>query len=247
MQRSNSYIIIFTVALTVICAGLLAGVAEALKPEHKKQIELDTKSKILGAVMPVPEKDKVMEVYGKRIQGIVVNAQGEEVQGVEAEKVNTLAEYKKKKVSDKLFPVFKFMSEDGSGKVEAYILPMYGNGLWDLVSGFMAVEGDLSTVKGAVFDHVGETPGLGARITDNEGNTGDPTAFQERFKGRSIVDASGNYGGLTILKGEKNKIPESDKQSVDGLSGASMTTGGVNKMLTDYIGHYANYFKKIKQ
>lgn len=244
MQRSNGYIIVFTVILTVICAGLLAGVAVALKPEHTKQIELDTKSKILGAVMEIPEGTDVLALYEKRVQSIVVNAQGEEVSGLVAENVNTLKEYKKKNLEDKLFPVFKIISDVNANQVDAYVVPLYGNGLWDLVWGFMAIDNDLITIKGAVFDHKGETPGLGARITDNAANTGDPMSFQERFKGKKTMDESGKF--VNILKGEKNKIPEDDYTSVDGLSGASMTTNGVNVMLESYLSYYSNYFNKEK-
>ncbi len=244
MQRSNTYILVFTVILTVICAGLLAGVAVALKPEHDKQIELDIKSQILGAVTNPAEIADIREYFSKRIKGVVVNSKGEEVSGVLAENVNPAVEFKKKNPADKLLPVFMYMSEDGS-TVEAYILPMYGSGLWDAVWGFISLDKDLNTVKGATFDHKGETPGLGARIVNNAVKTGGSDNFQDRFTGRTISD-NGNLVGLKILKGEKNIISAEDKHSVDGLSGASMTTGGVNAMMETYFQLYWPYLAKLK-
>ena len=52
--------------------------------------------------------------------------------------------------------------------MESYVLPTYGNGLWDNVWAYVAIDGDAETIEGIVFDHKGETPGLGARITDPE-------------------------------------------------------------------------------
>jgi Na+-transporting NADH:ubiquinone oxidoreductase subunit C len=219
VQRSNGYIIVFTVILTVICAGLLAGVAVALKPEHTKQIELDTKSKILGAVMDIPEGADVLALYEKRVQSIVVNAQGEEVSGLVAENVNTLKEYKKKNLEDKLFPVFKIISDVNANQVDAYVVPLYGNGLWDLVWGFMAIDNDLITIKGAVFDHKGETPGLGAEIKQRY--------FMDDFTGESFLDG-GAFKGITVAKGNNDpKNTDTSDNEVDALAGATITGDGV--------------------
>ncbi len=79
-----------------------------------------------------------------------------------------------------------------------YILPVYGNGLWDDIWGYVALEDDLATLRGAVFDHAGETPGLGARITSVD--------VQERFKGKKIYDELGEAGSHNNGKG-RNRRP----------------------------------------
>ena len=113
---------------------------------------------------------------------------------------------------------------------------MFGKGLWDDVWGYIALETDLITIKGASFGHKGETPGLGARITE----------VQDRFKGKKIVDASGKLISVSFAKGEGTTDYSSDDNQVDGLSGATMTTKGVNSMLSNYFGYYDNYFKTIR-
>lgn len=243
MRQSNGYLIIFTVAMTVICAGLLAGVAELLKPQHKKQVELDKKSQILGAVRNIPEGTDVLEMYDKLIEGVVVNHKGEIVtedkdgNELDATFVNVEKQFKKPNPEDKLFPVFKYMSEVEEGKVDAYIVPVYGNGLWDNIWGFIAIQPDMNTIKGAVFDHKAETPGLGADITTEK--------FQSRFEGKQIFD-DGEVESVLVLKGESNDIPEDEKHKVDGLSGATMTCNGVTNMLEKYFKFYEPYFKKIR-
>ncbi|MDH5608527.1 MAG: FMN-binding protein, partial [Cyclobacteriaceae bacterium] len=109
-------------------------------------------------------------------------------------------------------------------------------GLWDWISGFIAVDKDLNTVRGIAFDHKGETPGLGARITDEK--------VQARYVGKKIFDESGNVISITMVKGEGN-TNLTDHQ-VDGMSGATLTAKGVNKMLAEYLGCYSAYLSKIK-
>ena len=233
MRQSNGYIILFTVVLTVVCAGALAGVFEGLKGEHKIQEALDKKKQILSAVIDIEGmKGKEVDVeYTSSIEAISVNSKGEILSDINAEKVNVMKMFKEKNVSLKVFPVFIYTK----GDQKAYILPVYGNGLWDAVWGFVALDGDMNTIKGVSFGHKGETPGLGARITDKP--------VRDRFIGKQIFDADGTLAGVTFQKGEKIDYT-GQNHKVDGLAGASMTTNGVNSMLTAYFTSYEPYFKK---
>ena len=136
------------------------------------------------------------------------------------------------------------MSPDNPEKVEAYILPLYGNGLWDKIWGFVAVESDLNTIKGVSFAHRGETPGLGARIADSD--------IQSRFAGKKIYDSSGELVSVDMAKGEHGGGQSSidyyanDPHTVDGMSGATITAKGVNQMLANYLEYYQGYFNKIE-
>lgn len=238
MRQSNGYIIGFSAILTVILGGLLATAAIFLSAPQKVQVELDKKKQILGAVMNIPKGVDVIEFYDQNIASVVVDAQGNEVADMAAEDINVRKEYKKTSTADKKLPIYKFKSQVHEGQVEAYILPVYGNGLWDEVWGYVALSADFNTVQGVVFDHKAETPGLGARITDKE--------VQNRFKGRQITDKDGNLSPVKFLKGEGNPIADTDYQSVDGLSGASMTTNGVNAMLENYLSLYMPFIEKEK-
>ncbi len=242
MRQSNTYIIIFTLITTVFVGGTLAVTSIILGPRQAMSIEYDTKSQILGAVMTITEEDDVLGIYDKRIESLVVNYNGEQVktdskgQPIVAEKVDVSKNYKLKP-EDRLFPVFKYVSENDSTQIEAYILPVYGNGLWDRIWGFMALDSKLETVKGISFGHKGETPGLGARISD------DPIISQ-RFEGKKIYDDQGKLVSVKMVKGEKGA--PLDDHHVDGMSGATMTGNGVNKMLMEYLQCYQSYFDKVK-
>lgn len=243
MRQSNGYVIGFAAILTVVLGGLLALAATGLREPQAKAEQLDTRTKILSAVMNIEEGDDVNQIWEDRITSLVVNIEGEEVATLEngeqlvAEKIDVGKEYKKAP-EDRLFPVYKFMSEENPEQVDAYIVPVFGNGLWDRIWGFVALEPDLVTVRGVRFDHKGETPGLGARITDE--------GVQDRYVGKKIYSDIGELESIEMVKGETGDPSMYDEYHVDGMSGATLTAKGVNNMLEKYFTYYENYFKTIK-
>ncbi len=245
MQRSNTYIIVFSAVLTIILGLLLSGTSVVLKPLQNKQIDLDNKKKILGAVMDISsikDPNEILALYDKRFTSIVIDINGNPVEKdkkgnpVVAEKVNIQKNYKLPK-DERLYPVFQFMNENDPSKVEAYIFPMWGAGLWDWISGFVAVESDLNTIKGVAFDHKTETPGLGARITSEE--------VKSRYIGKKIFDNSGELVAVSMIKGEKGE--PLDPHHIDGLSGATLTGKGVNNMMLHYLKCYETFIDQKRK
>jgi Na+-transporting NADH:ubiquinone oxidoreductase subunit C len=242
VRQSNLYVILFAVGLTVVFGGALSLASVGLKPLQDKQVELDTKKKILGAVMDIStiiDPNEILEIYDKRVQSVVVDINGNELttdpkgNPYVAEKVN-IQKNSKLDPQERAYPVFMF--KDESGAVEAYVFPTFGAGLWDWISSYVAFGQDLNTVKGIAFDHKSETPGLGARITE--------PGVQNRFIGKEIFNEQGNLVSISMVKGE-GKTGLSAHQ-VDGLSGATMTTKGVNAMLMKYMECYSAFIEKIK-
>ncbi len=246
MQQSNAYIIIFSTVLTVILGLLLSGSAQLLGPWQREAIALDKKKQILGAVISAEEIDamdpqQINEFYNNRISSIVVNIKGEEVDerdgaSVTAENVDIAKDYKRP-ADERLYPVFMFHSEGDSEDVESYILPLYGAGLWNSIWGYIALDTDLNTVGGITLAHAGETPGLGARITE--------PAVQNRYVGKEIFDENGELVAVQMQKGEGNDY-SNQPHEVDGMSGATITANGVNNMLQNYLGYYKAYIDSKK-
>lgn len=243
MQQSNGYVIGFAAILTVVLGGLLALAATGLREPQAKAEQLDTRTKILSAVMKIEEGDDVNKIWEERITSLVVNLEGDEIAQLEngeqlvAEKIDVGKEYKKAP-EERLFPVYKFINPETPDKVDAYIVPVFGNGLWDRIWGFVALEPDLVTVRGVRFDHKGETPGLGARITDE--------GVQDRYVGKKIYNDIGELESIEMVKSETNDPSMYDDYHVDGMSGATLTAKGVNNMLEKYFTYYQNYFKTIE-
>ncbi len=238
MQRSNSYIIMYTIALTLVCAVVLGLTSEGLKPTQKANIDLEKKKFILQSFMGTDKvstlkKEEIESIYKNRVKGVILKSNGEEISGV-AEMVDVAKEYKKPE-ADRQLPFYIISSETDPSKTEFYVMPVFGFGLWDNIWGYVAVKGDMNTIAGVVFDHKGETPGLGARITTPE--------IQDRYVGKQLF-AEKQFKSVKMQKGEGNNY-DSDPHSVDGMSGATLTANGINNMMDAYLGAYSNYFSKI--
>jgi Na+-transporting NADH:ubiquinone oxidoreductase subunit C len=227
--------------LTLVCGTLLACVSEGLKDRQKAEVLLEKQKFILNAGMGADKLaglsgPEITELYNKVVTVEVINSKGEKVDVDEA-KLSILKEYKKTDASTRALPVYVVGKKDNPSEVESYVLPTYGNGLWDNVWAYVAIAGDVETVRGIVFDHKGETPGLGARITDPE--------VQSRFVGKKLAYEASSINAPDFQKGEGVDYSSSTNK-VDGLSGATITAVGVNDMLDSYLTLYKPYLTSKK-
>jgi Na+-transporting NADH:ubiquinone oxidoreductase subunit C len=127
-------------------------------------------------------------------------------------------------------PIYTCNTPEG----KRYVFPMYGKGLWGPIWGYVALGNDLNTITGAIFDHKGETPGLGAEIST--------PIFEDQFAGKEIYE-KGALVSIDVLKGAGNNLSEHE---VDGISGGTITSVGVEDMLKTDFGKYQSYLDKIK-
>jgi len=215
-----------------VCAGLLAFASQALKPRQDANIELERKANILSTVMELKEGDDITAIYNSRIREFVIDYNGNKVDK-KATEINIGVEYKKNP-EERLLPVYEFLNATDNTKVDNAVLPVFGFGLWNSISGYIALESDFNTIKGASYSHANETPGLGARIATTE--------IQDRYKGKQIFEGT-NLVSVVMQKGEGLDYT-SDPHKVDGMSGATLTAKGVNNMLKDYFQCYDKYIKK---
>lgn len=235
MRQSNKYIIMYTVILTVVCGVLLAVAAQGLKPRQLENIELAQKASILATVFTLEKDADIAGIYAKRVKAYVVDHNGKVVEGKNADEVEIVDEYKKP-ADQRLLPVYEIVGEEDPNKTEFYVLPVYGYGLWNNIWGFVSLKEDLSTINGVRYEHAGETPGLGARISTEE--------VQQRYVGKKIFDDA-TVVSVQMMKGEGNDFSD-NPHKVDGMSGATITAKGLNNMLLDYFKGYENFLKSKK-
>ncbi|HJC94324.1 MAG TPA: Na(+)-translocating NADH-quinone reductase subunit C [Candidatus Phocaeicola excrementigallinarum] len=218
--NSNSYTLVYASVLVVIVAFLLAFVNSSLRDLQGKNVELDTKNQILSALNirtaadVEAEFDKVVkEDQIVAEDGSLTPYDGKFVTGYEKEfKENGRAHV--------------FVCEvDGQTK---YVIPVYGAGLWGAIWGYVALNEDKNTVFGTYFSHASETPGLGAEIAGEH--------FQNEFKDKHVMD--GGNVALSVVKFGKVENPDCQ---VDGISGGTITSNGVNAMLESCLKHYSNF------
>ena len=214
--NSNSYTIIYAAIMVVIVAFLLAFVSSSLKDIQNANVKNDTKKQILSAINVTDVKDADAEFAKYEVKDMLVQADG------------TLAAYEgefntsfKGEIAENRLHVFE-CKVDGATK---YIVPIYGAGLWGPIWGYVALNDDKDTVFGVYFNHAGETPGLGAEITTPK--------FQAPFVGKKVLE-NGEVG-LSVVK--NGKVAKADYE-VDGISGGTITSQGVDAMLKDCLKLY---------
>lgn len=241
--NSNTYTIIYTTLIVVLVAAVLAFVSQSLKSRQEANEKADTMSQILTAAgfatkaeLQAAGNTAVLERFAQELdRSFTVGTDGQKVADLEADKVYTPKELKAQNYNIKdgsaaELPVFIF-------KNGITVVPVYGAGLWGPVWGYIAFEPGSNVMKGAYFDHESETAGLGAKIKD------DPS-FQAEFSGESADFNSANV--FDIVKGGAPKNPDgtsvADNQ-IDAITGATMTSNGLDAAIDTWLGAYSAYFK----
>jgi len=230
---SNTYIFLFSSGLVILVAALLSIAAIILQPFQKKNVEINNKQNILTSVNIETTAQNAEELFSKYIiESFVISSTGTKKEGIDAFTIDMKKELAKP-IEERSLPIF-ISSIDNETQ---YIIPVYGKGLWGPIWGYVSLNNDLSTIYGANFAHKGETPGLGAEIDKKE--------FQSQFIGKQIFNESGLFVSVSVLKGGTAN-PES-KYEVDGISGGTITSKGVDQMLKDCLSSYETYFKNLKK
>lgn len=253
--NSNIYTVVYSAVLVIVVAAILALAAEGLKNKQNENIKLETVTKVLTAAaqadtsFTINEQTNILETYRNAVvDAYYINADGEKIgesmnlgkEDLNAIQVASTSDLKKqndiiKKVeagdasaaAGLSLPVYIF---DINGQ-KVTVIPCYGAGLWGPIWGYLAFAEDGKTFDGAIFDHKSETPGLGAKITEEP--------FYGQFKGRSLTDD----GHFAVVKGGA-KDPEHE---VDAISGASITSKAVGVTVDTWVKYYLPYLNRMKE
>ena len=218
--NSNSYTIIYASVMVVIVAFLLAFVNSSLRDLQGKNVELDTKKQILSALGITEVKDADAE-FSKVVKSDMIVAEDGSLKEYDGKFVTA---YEKEFKENGRAHVF-VCEIDGKTK---YVVPVYGAGLWGAIWGYVSLDEDKNTVFGTYFSHASETPGLGAEIATPR--------FQTSFIGKHVME--GGSVALSVVKNGKVANPEFE---VDGISGGTITSNGVDAMLKSCMGQYTKF------
>ena len=231
-EFSNRYIFVFSAVMVVAVATLLSLAATLLQPRQLKNLEIEKKKSMLESIGIASTQETTESLYDKYItESFVLNSKGEKVEGVIAFDVALNIELKKP-LDQQYLPVFRATPDDGE---QVIIIPVEGKGLWGPVWGYVSLRSDMNTIYGVTFDHKGETPGLGAEI-----NT---TPFESMFNGKMLFESE-KFVSVGVLKGGAK---DDDPHNVDAISGGTITSKGLEKMLSDCLIKYSDYLLKNRK
>jgi Na+-transporting NADH:ubiquinone oxidoreductase subunit C len=219
--------------MVLIVAAALTVVAVQLKPAQDNNVRVEKMRNILTAANIESTVENAAELFNKFINETkVVNAQGEAITGVDAFDID-LKKESEKSTEKRNLPIYICHTEKGD---TLYIFPLLGKGLWGPIWGYISLSSNLSEIKGAMFDHKGETPGLGAEIDTRE--------FQQQFFGKSIFDTTGKFVSVKVMKGG---APDDDLNAVDAISGGTITSHGLQDMIEHSLQQYNAFFEIHKK
>ena len=224
------------VAVCLVCSIVVSGAAVGLRSLQQTNAALDKKSNILTAagLYEMGMSNSVIEsTYSERVeqrfvdldQGTFVEAPSQDYDMYKAAKVTELS--KKVEGSNVGFQrrpnvASVYLVRDEAGDVSRIILPVHGSGLWDLMYGFLAVDADGQTVRELIYYQQKETPGLGGEVQN--------PAWQDKWDGKELYE-----NGEVAIRVVKNANP-SNPHTIDALSGATLTSNGVENTIRYWVG-----------
>lgn len=234
-RNSNGFTFGFAIVMVIVVGVALAMSYQALKPPYDENVRKEKMQYILAAINMDVDRSEAPAKYAEMLkEELVMDKEGNiteaEVSAFDLDISKQYREWKAGVVKDEdlKFPLF-IMEKDGK---PFYVMPLNGTGLWGPVWGYVSIEQDLNTVHGSIFDHKGETPGLGAEIATE--------FFDKQFVGKTIHDDNGKYVSITVKKDATG-----DPHGVNGITGGTITSNGVDEMLKRGMEPYDKYFRTL--
>lgn len=245
------------VGLCFICSIFVSTAAVMLKPIQQQNKLLDKQKYILEAANLISTKDdnltkaQILATYNKHVEAkLVMLKSGDFVTGQDA---NTFDMDKAaKNPSTSFIPkhdmaslkrvaneAVVYLVHNDAGKLETVILPIKGYGLWSTMYAFLALDPDMNTVQNLVyydFSGSGETPGLGGEVQNPK--------WIAKWEGKELF----NPQGQLAIKVTKNPAIAQTKYGVDALSGATLTSNGVQYSLEFWLGEegFGNFIQHAR-
>lgn len=249
--------IFIVVGLCLVCSVLVSAAAVMLKPIQEQNKLLDKQKYILEAANLINtreskvSKQEILATYKKRVEARLVNLKAGgfikgDAESFDMDKAardpqtsfrpkNDIASVKRV-ANDAVV----YLVRNEQGKLETVILPIKGYGLWSTMYAFLALKPDMNTVESLVyydFSGSGETPGLGGEVQNPK--------WIAKWTGKKLFDDKGDL----VLKVTKNPAEGATVHGVDALSGATLTSNGVQHSLTFWLGKegFAQFIEKARK
>lgn len=255
MSESAGKTLSVAAILCGVCSVLVAGSVVILRPLQVINSDLDQKKNILMSAGLFESKDTIDSVYKEFVTPVVVDLSTGEVQtNIDAEKFNQdkadkdpqyveeisksqdFANIKRRSRLQKVYLIKK------DNQIDQVVFHVYGKGLWSTMKAFLSVDRDGSTIRGFNYYAHGETPGLGGEIENPQ--------WIAQWKGKKLYDDSGEYHPKTrVVKGKVNPQDPNAAYQIDGLSGATLTSNGVEGTFRYWLsdnGH-KSFLSKIRE
>jgi len=257
-KETIQHTLLVAFVLCVVCSVIVAGAAVALKPVQSANKSLDRQKNILAAAgmtgdgsLDSAEIQQLFAKFDVRLVDLDTGEYAADEAGLDPEKYDQKKAAKDPELSEALpgeedianikrrerFSQVYLLQHDG--KLDRIVLPIRGYGLWSTLYGFLVLEGDANTVVGLAYYDQKETPGLGGEV--------DNPKWKAMWPGKKVFDEQGNVA-IELAKGGVDPASPGAIHQVDALSGATLTSHGVENMLHFWLGEngFGPYLSKIR-
>lgn len=258
-KESLGYIVFMAVAVCLVCSIIVSTAAVALKPQQQINKTLDIQQNILRAAGLLPE-DSNLSADGKSVDELFSQFQ---VIAVELDTGKVLADYpvdgydpikaarepalSRDLNGDEDIAVLGrrenvslvYLIENAAGQTETVVIPVRGYGLWGTLYGYLALSGDASSAVGLGFYDQKETPGLGGEVVNPK--------WKAQWPGVKIYNDTGTPAVALVKSRSPSGSPRAEYE-VDALSGATLTTRGVENLVNFWTGElgFGPYLNKLR-
>ncbi len=239
MASNNSIkqTLIVAFALCIVCSVIVSTAAVALRPQQQANQENDRRSNILEVANLLEPGVPVDEQFEQVTPRVVELSTGEYSEEREPQKFSPYESARDPAQSRTLsgekdiaglsrqeeYSIVYLVGDEEDP--EQIVVPVRGQGLWGLMRGFLALEGDGNTIVGITFYSHSETPGLGGEV--------DNPRWKAKWEGKKAYDDIEDDGmpDIELVKGGASSETE-----VDALSGATLTSNGVTNLVQFWLG-----------
>lgn len=216
-KEPNAFV--FATVMCIVCSVLLTSAAVGLKERQERNMLRDKQKNILKALGLYEKGDDIEAIFTEKVRLFYMDESGE------------LSQDKTEN------PVYVMGRKNA---IKTYAIPFKAYGLWSWVYGYLALKGDGKTIAGITVYQHGETPGLGGEVEKDW--------YQNQFKGKKITDAANRFVAIKTVRGKvKYSVPEAQWPNyVDGISGATITSKGMETYLKEELKKYEPLSKRLR-
>jgi Na+-transporting NADH:ubiquinone oxidoreductase subunit C len=230
-----------TLLVCLACSATIASTVSLLRPFKEANRAAERQARINAMVGAIPGLEDVLGPLGEnRLEVQIIELEtGKEVEDFDSEQFDP---DRASRDPEQSTPIPREADRAGLGQradrarvylvregqaLSLVVLPVEGAGYVSRLRGYLALDGDLRTIRGLSFYEHAETPGLGSEI--------DNPAWLALWPGKRAFDEDGRVA-IRVIQGRVDPGSQTSRFEVDGISGATRTCVGVSNLLQFWLG-----------
>lgn len=252
VKDSTTRALAMAITVAFICGLLVSVVAVSLRPIHKANIEAERIAQLelvlgalsdIGRVLTIENLEaRIVDLESGEFDDSIDPAtfDAERAAAKPATSAAIPADLDLAGLKRRAMHAAVYLVRDADEQIDLIILPVSGRGYQSTLRAWLVLDGDTQTVRALKFYQHGETPGVGARIEEPE--------WEAQWRDLRAFDDAGVLR-IGVRSQAGSAYSDDAEYQVDGISGATRTTQGVDGMLRFWLGEFgfATFLQRIHE